>query len=165
MDVGTCEAVVDQLVDELMLRLWRLALLVPSVVEDRAAVTSAVRLAAQQSVTELERSGPQGASAARCVAFTLWGDTLQGPPDSWSRTPLGTVVKERIRFNLGDCVEGEPLRIGTVSELAAPTSLPRSSGRPIPLPARQSSTPRLETLSPSLPCASVDDQTVGGNRV
>ena len=59
MNVGEREAAVDQLVDELMLRLWRLALLVPNVVDDRDAVSRAVRQTAEQTVTELERSGPR----------------------------------------------------------------------------------------------------------
>ena len=65
VNAGEREAAVDQLVDELMLRLWRLGLLVPIVVDDRDAVSRDVRQTAQQTVTELERSGPQGATAAR----------------------------------------------------------------------------------------------------
>ena len=96
VNAGEREAAVDQLVDELMLRLWRLGLLVPIVVDDRDAVSRAVRQTAEQTVTELERPGPQGVTAAREVTFTLFGDTAHGPPESWWRTPLGALVSAQL---------------------------------------------------------------------
>jgi hypothetical protein len=97
VNAGEREAAEDQLVDELMLRLWRLALLVPNVVADRDAVSRAVRRTAQQVVAELERSGPRGVTAAREVALTLSCDTAHGQPESWWRTPLGALVSARLQ--------------------------------------------------------------------
>ena len=90
------ECVVDQLVDELMLRLWHLAQFAPVVIRDREEICRTIRRAAEQTAAELERPGRQGAATARLVSATLWGAGPHGPPDSWSRTPLGEVVSQRV---------------------------------------------------------------------
>lgn len=96
MDNRADEGVVDQLVDELMLRLWHLAQLAPVVVEDCEELCRTVRRASERTAAELNRPGPPGASIARLVTLTLWGDGPHGPPNSWSRTPLGALVSQRI---------------------------------------------------------------------
>ena len=94
MDDLAHEVVVDQLVDELMLRLWHLAQLAPVVVRDREELGRTIRRAAEQTASELARPGRQGAAAARVVTSTLWGAGPHGPPDGWSRTPLGALVSQ-----------------------------------------------------------------------
>jgi hypothetical protein len=92
MDNGAHEDVVDQLVDELMLRLWHLAQLAPGVIQDREELCRTIRRAAEQTASELERPGTQAAATARRVTSTLWGDGPHGAPQGWSRTPLGALV-------------------------------------------------------------------------
>ena len=89
------EGVVDQLVDELMLRLSLLAQLAPAVIQDRVELCRTIRRAAERAAFELERPGEQGVATARVVTSTLWGAGRHGPPDEWWRTPLGTLVSRR----------------------------------------------------------------------
>ena len=95
MDDLADEGVVDQLVDELMLRLSHLAELAPALIRDRDELSRTIRCSAQRTVSELERPGRQGAATARVVMSTLWGAGRAGPPDDWSQTPLGALVSQR----------------------------------------------------------------------
>ena len=89
------DAVVDQLVDELMLRLSHLAQLVPDVVDEQKAVAGTLRHAAQRTAAALRSPGADADAVARMVTAALWGVWGENPPTTWGRTPLGAALAGR----------------------------------------------------------------------
>ena len=95
MHGGADDAVVDQLVDELMLRLSHVAQLAPDVVGDPAAMVGPLRRTAEGVAAELRAAGPHADEVALRVTAALWGTWGESPPTSWWRTPLGALLAAR----------------------------------------------------------------------
>ena len=94
MDDLAHESVVDQLVDELMLRLSHLAQLAPAVIRDREEMCSNDPAGSRADGVRAETSGPAGRGDRSNGHVDAVGCRASGPPDGWSRTPLGALVSQ-----------------------------------------------------------------------
>ena len=92
---GAANDAVDQLVDELMLRLSHLAQLTPDLVDDPAAKAGPLRRTAEGTVAALLPPGPQAEAVARMVMTALWGVWGDSRAITWWRTPLGALLAAR----------------------------------------------------------------------
>ena len=100
MHGGADDAVVDQLVDELMLRLSHVAQLAPDVVGDPAAMAGPLRRTAEGPAAELRSPGPLANALALRVTAALWGTWGDSPPTTWWSTPLGALLAARTSIPL-----------------------------------------------------------------
>jgi hypothetical protein len=91
METPADHRVADQLVDEVMLRLSRLAALLPGLDVELDRRCREMRAAASGLADQLAREGPTAWCAAATISMALFGDDGPQAP-IWWQTPLGRAV-------------------------------------------------------------------------
>jgi anti-sigma B factor antagonist len=106
-DMNDQERAVDQLVDEVSARAWRLKVLIDDATDGaRVTADGRVRHAACSLVSEMSTPGEQAANTAAALVDALWPDAPgRAVDDPWWDTPLGRVVQgaRRCRDRAHDC--------------------------------------------------------------
>jgi anti-anti-sigma factor len=123
------ERAVDQLVDELSSRVWRLKVLIEGASASPAATerADAVRAAANALVREMLPSRAGSEAAADQLMAALWSDGTGDIGDDWWGTPLGRVVQQvRAMRDAPDpadlCAQQLPLSVDVSSDGARVTA-------------------------------------------
>jgi anti-sigma B factor antagonist len=109
-DLVSCdpERAVDQLVDELSARVWRLRVLIEGASPEPAG-PDRIRAAACTLVARMAPARTGSATAADQLMAALWSDdTSDRVSDGWWSTPLGTLVERARSVSIRPALDGEP---------------------------------------------------------
>ncbi len=140
------ERAVDQLVDELSARVWRLRALIDGTALHGDPVAR-VRTAADELVARMSPCGPGSVAAADQVVAALWADDCSRHiSDDWWTTPLGCLV-QRVRAAANDDgVSCAPIRVAIANDGEAVTVvLAGEFDLAATAPVRQALEPHLES--------------------
>ena len=116
------ERAVDQLVDELSARVWRLRTLIDGTAQQGDPVER-VRAAAHELVARMSPCGPDSVAAADQIVAALWADeSSRHISDDWWTTPLGSLVQRVRAAATHDVVSCAPISVAIANDGEAVTA-------------------------------------------
>ncbi len=117
------ERAVDQLVDELSARVWRLRTLIDGTAQHGDPVDR-VRTAADELVARMSPCGPDSVAAADQIVAALWADeSSRHISDDWWTTPLGCLVQRVRAAATHDGVSCAPISVAIANDGEAVTAV------------------------------------------